>query len=73
MGKTLADMTQDECETCHGMWVSYTTPVGDEIAIYLGGTTLFEPGYGAFKMPHACITPRYDLPRAWNADGTPAH
>ena len=70
--KTFADMTPDERVECRGMWVSYGTPLGDHLAIYEAGSTLLEPGYGRFKRPLETITPRPDLPRAWNPDGTPA-
>lgn len=70
--KTFADMTSDERVECRGMWVEYSSPLGPCLAIYLAGSTLFEPGNGKFKRPLETITPRPDLPRAWNPDGTPA-
>lgn len=70
--KTLADMTSEERVQCRGMWVVYGTPLGDHLAVYEAGSTLLEPGYGRFKRPLETITPRPDLPRAWNPDGTPA-
>lgn len=68
---TLADLTPEERAQCRGMWVSYQTPVGEHQAIYEAGSTLFEPGYGRFKIPLEHITPRDDLPRAWTPDGQP--
>ena len=69
--KTLADMTQEERVECRGRWCAYRTPVGDHLAIYETGATLFEPGYGRFRVPLENITPRYDLPRAWDSEGRP--
>ena len=69
--KTFADFTPQELDQCRGMWVSYQTPMGEEVAIYEAGTTLFEPGYGRFTVPLDKITLRHNLPRAWNKDGTP--
>ena len=68
---TLADMTQDERVSCRGLWVTYPSPLGDREAIYVTGSTLFKPGHGKFRIPLEHITPRFDLPRAWNPDGTP--
>lgn len=64
--KTFADMTSDERAQHKGMWVIYQTPLGEHLAIYEMGTTLFEPRYGRFGVS------LLDLPRAWNPDGTPA-
>ena len=68
---TLADLTPEERAQCRGMWVRYQTPMGEHQAIYGGNSVLFEPGYGLFTIPLHRITPRDDLPRAWQADGTP--
>lgn len=68
---TFADLTPEERNQYRGTWVAYSTLLGEHIAIYESGTTLFEPGYGRFKRPLDTITPRDDLPRAWNPDGTP--
>lgn len=69
--KTFADMTSDERAQYKGMWVIYQTPMGERLAIYEMGTTLFEPGYGRFRVSLHDIAPRPDLLRAWNPDGTP--
>lgn len=69
--RTLADMTEQERTQCRGMWCDYQTPMGEHTAIYEGGNTLFEPGYGLFTVPLHHITPRFKLPRAWQADGKP--
>ena len=73
---TLADMTPEERAHCRGMWGDVETPVGTEMAIYDQSRwgqepTLFEPGYGHFEADFSKATPRFDLPRAWNPDGTP--
>lgn len=71
MTKTFAEMTPQERTEYRGRWCSYHTPVGDHLAIYEEGTTLFEPNYGRFRVPLEHITPRPDLPRAWTPDGQP--
>lgn len=76
MTKTLADMTVQERKECVGMWCEIATPVGSELAIYdqsrwTKKPTLFEPEYGYFETDLSKVTPRPDLPRAWNPDGTP--
>lgn len=68
---TLIDLTPEKRTQCKGMWVRYQTPMGEHLAIYEGGRTLFEPGYGLFTVPLHHITPRPDLPRAWTPDGDP--
>lgn len=73
MTKTFAEMTTTERTECQGMWCNYRTPMGDHLAIYEAGTTLFEPGYGRFRVSLENITPRFDLPRAWTVDGAPLH
>ena len=74
--RTFADMTSEERAQCRGMWCEIDTPMGTELAIYdqLRWTkepTLLEPEYGYFETDLSKVTPRPDLPRAWNADGTP--
>lgn len=73
---TLADMTPQERSEYRGMWCEIYTPAGPELAIYdqLRWTkepTLFEPEYGHFEADLSKVTPRFDLPRAWNPDGQP--
>lgn len=75
MTKAFADMTEKQRAECRGMWCDVETPVGTERAIYdqsrwTQEPTLFEPGYGHFEADFSKVTPRYDLPRAWNSDGT---
>lgn len=74
--RTLADMTPQERARCRGMWCEIDTPVGPELAIYdqsrwTKEPTLFEPEYGYFETDLSKVTPRPDLPRAWQADGQP--
>lgn len=64
MTKTFADMTQEERTEYRGRWCSYHAPLGDQLAIYMAGTTLFKPNHGQFRVPLEHITPRDDLPRA---------
>lgn len=75
MAKPLADMTPEQRDACRGMWCDIETPVGIEQGIYdqsrwTQEATLFEPGYGYFEVDLSKVTPRFDLPRAWNSDGT---
>ena len=76
---TLADMTPEGREQCVGMWCD--TP--EELSVFFENKPDWGPPYIAFAHPskpyvltHLCgwdkITPRPDLPRAWNPDGTPA-
>lgn len=73
---TLADMTPEQREQCVGMWCDYESVMGTHQAIYedsrrAAEAVLFEPGFGYFEYEPAKITPRPDLPRAWQPDGTP--
>lgn len=70
--KTLADMTTQERAECRGMWAQ----TQDELGVLL--TT--DGVLGAVWIPHAfnwltqplgAIELLTDLPRAWQADGTP--
>lgn len=70
----LADMTPEERTNCPGMWAGtfsgYT------------GVILYENGKQAYLVipefmreqtfPLSKVYPRFDLPRAWNPDGTPS-
>lgn len=69
---TLADMAPEERAQCRGMWAQ----TQDELGVLL--TT--DGVLGAVWIPHAfnwltqplgAIELLTDLPRAWNADGTP--
>lgn len=76
---TLADLTAEERAQCRGMWCDFPDP--DErtnLAIYVGDSLknrgfcelIHEGQLGTLTIPEN-LTPRYDLPRAWQADGTP--
>lgn len=76
MTKTLAEYTPEERQEMGGMWCDLETPMGTEMVIYDQSrwskeTTLLEPGFGHFGADLSKVTPRFDLPRAWNPDGTP--
>lgn len=79
---TLADMTPYQCRQCVGMWCDtgyFHTP-----SVYLGTSSDDNTPTQTYhyilnpqswdepidQLPET-ITPRFDLPRAWNADGTP--
>lgn len=74
---TLADLTTEERAQCRGMWCD--TPKGRFILLApmfpdceAFGWELLIPSAG-MKIDYLPekITPLYDLPRAWTADGTP--
>ena len=76
---TLADMTPEQRQQCVGMWCDFPDP--DErtnLAIYVGDSLkhhgfcelIHEGKLGTITLPET-LTPRPDLPRAWQADGTP--
>ena len=74
--KTLSDMTVQERAEYRGTWCEIDTPVGPELAIYdqsrwTKEPTMLKPGHGYFEADLSKVTPRPDLPRAWNPDGTP--
>lgn len=79
--RTLADMTEEERAECVGMWCDYTRD-GEEkdLVIVVAGTNdagripCVNPGApipSAWAPEPWTLTPRYDLPLAWRADGTP--
>lgn len=80
MARTLADMTPEEREQCRGMWCEYhTLRDGVELLIYRwekdGMASVHDPKIGdgrtnQFVMVRRLI-PRFDMPRAWEPDGTP--
>ena len=76
MPKTLADMTPGERKQCVGMWSDYLFDGQKHIGVLLncdyGMPVIHVPSsrtkeYAELRK----VTPRFDLPRAWNADGTP--
>ena len=73
MTKTLADITEEERTEFFGIWCEDTSGA---LCIYMGDARGF--GVGAYPASRCTmssffdeLTPRYDLPRAWQADGTP--
>lgn len=76
---TLADMTPEERARYRGMWCDFPDP--DErtnLAIYVDDSLkhqgfcelIHEGQLGRLTIPEN-LTPRFDLPRAWQADGQP--
>ena len=77
--KTLADMTAEERADCVGMWCEYKDGNGTKLAVIVE-TWLTDPeacmayDISCHENRHPLggdVTPRPDLPRAWNPDGTP--
>ena len=77
MTKTLADMTPQERAQCRGMWCE--TALSKALVIYVAGdqdneekAVVVNPK-SQFRTvtPLRALTPRPDLPRAWQADGQP--
>lgn len=81
MTKTLADMTEAERAECVGSWCDYTRDGKEkDLVIVVAGTNdagripCVNPGApipSAWAPEPWTLTPRPDLPRAWQADGTP--
>lgn len=78
---TLADMTEEERKECVGMWCDYTRE-GEEKELVVMVSDINRAGRIPCVNPSATqpeawapeprmLTPRPDLPRAWQADGTP--
>ena len=81
MTKTLADMTEEERAECVGLWCDYTRD-GEEKELVVMVSDINRAGRIPCVNPSATqpeawapeprmLTPRFDLPRAWQADGTP--
>ena len=78
MPKTFADYSHDERDRMVGMWCDYPSTRPRPGIIYHieeGG----DPAVLRFDVRNEVVvyfaeyvTPRHDLPRAWDADGTPA-
>lgn len=75
---TLADMTEEERKECVGMWAETSNGLGIIIEPFftdgvLDTTVVFslKPEVKIEQRIAAYTTPRFDLPRAWQADGTP--
>lgn len=80
MTKTLADMTAKERQACVGMWTDATHCAlqGIILDVSLGhARVLITENLGQYSDEEEYIwvlknvAPRFDLPRAWNPDGTP--
>lgn len=79
MTKTLADMTPEQRANCVGMWANVDTE--RYAAVIVRTYAADDVDYAQMLCPElndyytsslATITPRFDLPRAWAPDGTPA-
>lgn len=77
MPKTLADMTPEERANCVGMWCEYPN-TRDRLGIIYGLDDEHDPWILRFDVRTEIlgydakdVIPRFDLPRAWNPDGTP--
>lgn len=73
MPKTLADMTPEERAECDGMWATY---LGVKTGVILWSNNrsayiLFPDGRREQTCKNRDVIPRFDLPRAWEPDGTP--
>ncbi|MDK8808560.1 hypothetical protein QP983_10485, partial [Corynebacterium striatum] len=76
MPKTLADMTPEEREQCRGMWCEDEDGFlfvyrGDHIGRDWLAVCAYPEDVHESYLPLDYLTPRPDLPRAWNPDGTP--
>ncbi|MGV0351669.1 hypothetical protein ACUY2G_12295 [Corynebacterium guaraldiae] len=78
---TLADLTSEDRANCVGMWCDYTRD-GEEKDLVIMVADVNDAGRIPCVNPGApsptawapepwMLTPRPDLPRAWQADGTP--
>ena len=76
---TLADMTPEERDQCRGMWCDLSIEAWIVVSAYYSEqykqtlVVLLDPVDGELLegVPAAAVTPRFDLPRAWTAYGTP--
>lgn len=76
---TLADMTVQQRQDCIGMWADYRITPVVIISVYYDTyvknwvVDVFDPidGWMEKRIHPSCVTPRCDLPRVWNPDGTP--
>jgi len=81
MPKTLDDLTPQERANLVGTWVTVTH--NPRPVIYTGefestgeikhGAIIFDPLYGGNYARLDHCTPQFDLPRAWNPNGTPVN
>jgi len=75
---TLANMTEEERAQCRGLWCETTNGLAIIIEPFftdgvLDTTVVFslKPKVKIEQRIAAYVTPRTDLPRAWESDGTP--
>lgn len=74
---TLADMTPEQREQCVGMWVECAECKAHDVGLsildtlYDNEALLMGPNMHPHDVELESITPRPDLPRAWQADGKP--
>lgn len=77
--KTLADLTEEQRGKCVGMWADYrVTPVVITSVYWYEYVQewvadIFDPTeeWVETEIHLSALTPRHDLPRVWNPDGTP--
>lgn len=76
--KTLAELTQKERAKAVGLWAETNDGLGIIIEPFCTDGTLdtavvfsLKPEVKIRQHIAAYLKPRYDLPRAWTADGTP--
>lgn len=71
---TLADMTELEARQCRGMWFTNTKGIDvilREVNMDTGTAQVVHPRHpGNIVAPTSDLTPRFDLHRAWNDDGS---
>ena len=87
MYKNLADMTPEQRAACVGMWAQvkgnrgkFESSAESYLAIIYHAhtpdtdvheTMVLAVGHGVMTVDPRNVTPRFDLPRAWTADGEP--
>ena len=79
MARALADMTPEERQSCVGMWCDNLASTAKEPAPVVLTCVQGETCWVLHADLHgeqSCfsfgsVSPRFDLPRAWNPDGTP--
>lgn len=79
MTRTLADIPPEERQACVGMWCDNLASTAKDprpvvLACVQGGLCwiLHTDLYGEWScFSQESLAPRFDLPRAWNPDGSP--
>lgn len=72
--KNLADLTPDQRVTTLGMWCLCGNKPHPAILFNISNNSghLIDPrDKTKYRLPFEDITPLFDIPRAWNPDGTP--